>query len=875
MAQIFLKIANMSISASWIVLAVLVLRLLLKKAPKWINSILWGIVGLRLIMPFSFESILSLIPSSETISPEIMMDKIPEINTGVPIINDVVNPVISESFAPSLDASANPLQIWIPIISIIWLLGIIAMLIYAVISYFRVNKKIDTAVLWSENIFQSEKVVSPFVLGVIKPKIYLPFSIDEQDMKYVIAHENAHILRKDHLWKPIGFLILTLHWFNPLMWLSYVLLCRDIELACDEKVIKELDNQQKADYSQALLTCSVNRRMIAACPLAFGEVSVKDRVKSVLHYKKPAFWIIAIAVVASIVSAICFLTNPINSNKTEKLLDVLNNERKFITTSGEAVYLKDYKPFNRINSVPDKYALVDLDGDNKKELIVHITWNGGAYIVFHIDSNKIYGFDFWERELIDLKEDGTFIQSGGAGLNSFAALKFERDKCNIIEQAYADDTANEYRINGASSEAEVVNEYIEEFYSKPSVSWKEYDIVLRTSNTSFKNLKITVELDTEQQSVAALIIVDEKTDKKIQHIKLNENQIFSNEIIYIKDINFDGEDDLVIPYQRSAAAAYFIAYVWDAETRQYVYAPTFENLSNVALDTSQKVILSSRSSDRTTSYAISVYDESIKDFKVQKTLVYYPDDNEKNMIYEEENLKNGKMQIVKKFIKPLTSYYSMDSEVANYYNNHTEWRLSSSKWKNYLVSPEETVINTNQNQYNALLYMQFLKGENTAIDSNGTKRKIDTYFLDGKLDEDYRYTFYDMTGDGVPELCIDKSPEMYFFTVNGNEVYHWYTETKSYSKLLNNGAFLFERHGAAPEHINYEYYELDENANIKFLVTFSWWDSNTFKGEEYSDFYEINGKEVSKAEYQEKTKKYLDIGSDKIVWYDSAGNIKQ
>lgn len=332
MTEFFLKIVNMSISASWIVLAVLLLRLLLKKAPKWINVILWGIVGLRLVMPFTLESVFSLIPSAETVNPEIMMDKTPQINTGVPIINNAINPVISESFTPAPMDSANPLQIWIPIFALVWVIGIVGMVLYTVISFLRVKRKIGTAVLLRDNIYQSENVVSPFVLGILRPKIYLPFNMNEQDMAQVIAHENAHISRKDHLWKPLGFLILTLHWFNPLMWLGYVLLCRDIELACDEKVVKTLNNEQKADYSQALLACSVNRRIIAACPLAFGEVGVKNRVKSVLNYKKPAFWLVLTAIVLSIIVAVCFLTNPrkitLSNTKIPEALNLFDNVRE-------------------------------------------------------------------------------------------------------------------------------------------------------------------------------------------------------------------------------------------------------------------------------------------------------------------------------------------------------------------------------------------------------------------------------------------------------------------------------------------------------------------------------------------------------------------
>ena len=312
MNELFLKIINMSISASWLVMAVLMLRFVLKKAPKWVSVLLWGIVAIRLICPFSFESALSLIPSSETIPLNIEMAAKPTIDSGVPAINRMVNPVLS-SFTPTQHVltSVNPLQIWIPILSIIWLAGVGALLLYTAISYWRLRRKVDTAVRCKDNIFQSENVSSPFILGLIKPRIYLPFNINGQDLEHVVAHEQAHIRRKDHWWKPLGFLLLTIHWFNPLMWLAYVLLCRDIELACDEKVIKELDNDQRADYTQALVACSVNRRMLAACPLAFGEVSVKERVESVMNYKKPAFWIVILAAIACVGVAVCFLTNPI------------------------------------------------------------------------------------------------------------------------------------------------------------------------------------------------------------------------------------------------------------------------------------------------------------------------------------------------------------------------------------------------------------------------------------------------------------------------------------------------------------------------------------------------------------------------------------
>ena len=336
MNELFLKIINMSISASWLILAVLILRLVLKKAPKWVNVLLWGIVAVRLICPLSFESALSLIPSSETIPLDIEMAAKPTIDSGVPAINSVVNPVLS-SFAPPQHVltSANPLQIWIPILNIIWLIGVGALLLYTAVSYWRLCRKVDTAVRYKGNIFQSENVSSPFVLGIIKPRIYLPFNMNGQDLEHVVAHEQAHIRRKDHWWKPLGFLLLTIHWFNPLMWLAYVLLCRDIELACDEKVIKELGNEQRADYTQALVACSVNRRMIAACPLAFGEVGVKERVKSVMNYKKPAFWVIIIAVIICVGVAACFLTNPKQDRYTLRIVVPAGSQEEFVYTEEE------------------------------------------------------------------------------------------------------------------------------------------------------------------------------------------------------------------------------------------------------------------------------------------------------------------------------------------------------------------------------------------------------------------------------------------------------------------------------------------------------------------------------------------------------------
>lgn len=319
MAGAFIKLLNMSIAASWLVLAVLLLRFVLKKAPKWVNPLLWGVVALRLVMPFSVESVLSLIPSAQTVStvpagiqsqPEAVR---PVIDSGMRFIDNAVNPVISQAFvnAPSPEAVAEPVLRAADVAAMVWAVGLAALLLYAAVSWLRLRSRVSTAVRLRDNVYQSEFVSSPFVLGMFRPKIYLPFAIDSADAEYVIAHERAHIARRDTWIKPMGYLLLCVYWFNPVMWLAYVLLCRDIEYACDERVVSAYTPTQRADYSEALLTCSVKRAHIAACPVAFGEAGVKDRVKSVLNYKKPALWIAAAAVAAVAVVAVCFLTDPV------------------------------------------------------------------------------------------------------------------------------------------------------------------------------------------------------------------------------------------------------------------------------------------------------------------------------------------------------------------------------------------------------------------------------------------------------------------------------------------------------------------------------------------------------------------------------------
>ena len=359
MAAVFLKLLNLSISASWLVLAVLVLRLISKRSPKWMNVLLWGIVALRLMLPFSIESALSLIPSAETVSPAVVQfDPAPTITSGVNIIDNAVNPSLSEHFAAVPTASVNPLYVWTEIAGWVWLIGLGAMLLYALVSYLRLRRRVSVSLCVRENIYLCDAISSPFILGVVKPHIYLPSGLDEVQRQNVLAHEQAHLARRDHWWKPLGFALLAVYWFNPVLWLAYALLCRDIELACDERVIRTMDESAVKTYSTVLLACSMPRKAVITCPLAFGEVGVKERVKNALHYKKPAFWVVAASVAVCVVVAVCFLTNPEHETmKWAKNLRVDDVVRVELTIMPQATN-KQYKDFNA-DEIAEAVALIN------------------------------------------------------------------------------------------------------------------------------------------------------------------------------------------------------------------------------------------------------------------------------------------------------------------------------------------------------------------------------------------------------------------------------------------------------------------------------------------------------------------------------------
>lgn len=311
--DIFVRLLSRSITAGWLILAVIFLRLLFRKAPKWIRCLLWGIVAVRLICPFSIESPCSLVPNTETVRSGLMAGgqlyaPLPETDSREPLVENTIDPITGEELVPERENAAAP-QRDTHIMGIIWCCGMALLLVYAVFARLRLRHMVREAVCQEGNIYLCDAVTAPFVLGMISPRIYLPSGTDMEGMDYVIAHEQAHLKRRDHWWKPLGYLLLAVYWFQPLCWAAHLLFCKDIEFACDERVVSKLTFEDKKEYSKALLSCSRQGRMVMVCPLAFGEISVKDRIKSILHYKKAALWLLIAAIAACVIVGICFLTN--------------------------------------------------------------------------------------------------------------------------------------------------------------------------------------------------------------------------------------------------------------------------------------------------------------------------------------------------------------------------------------------------------------------------------------------------------------------------------------------------------------------------------------------------------------------------------------
>ena len=473
---------NISITASYIILAIVLIRFLFKKAPKKIVCAMWGIAALRLLLPFSIESVFSLIPATQTIQTESL--RYQGLALKSPAVIDVItNPVYPQNLSVELNTTVDGLQDKIMLFTFVWIAGVALMLLYAVISAVALKRKVSTATLLGHGVKQTDAIDSPFLFGIFKPMIYIPYSVSADDIEYVIAHEQAHIKRRDYLWKPLGFIILSVYWFNPIIWIAYILLCKDIEAACDEKVIKDMQDEDRRSYSTALLNCSVKRPVITACPLAFGEVSVKDRIKNVMNYKKPAFWVIIVAAVLCIVLALCFLTDP-----------------KTPSYGSDPEWLSQFS--DSIDDAIDQASLEYFHNDRAERNHSFCVTSHKTLLLADSKDEKIFTVYAWVlyQEYIPKQEGDFVVAYEDGGTSAPVAITFSvNDETDTIE------SVTEYWMprDGSYYTKDLKTKFPEDAYNKLSKE-KEFvkelkEINLEKANSEFKKLTYT------QESFDALI----------------------------------------------------------------------------------------------------------------------------------------------------------------------------------------------------------------------------------------------------------------------------------------------------------------------------------------------------------------------------------
>lgn len=421
MERLFITVLNMSINATYLVIAVIFIKLVIKKSPRWFHCFLWALASARLIFPFSFKSRLSILPTDTPI-PQLSNEVSPSVSNELIISDKAVHNPVTE-FAPVNNGGLVELT-FTSVASFVWIVGILLLLAYAFFSYIRIVKQVRPSVKLYDNVYLCDDIPTPFILGVFKPKIYIPSITPTNEHEMILAHERAHIKRRDNVWKPFAYILLTIYWFNPMLWIAYVLLSRDIELACDEKVIKNLSPDEKKQYSSALLNSSTNRRIISVCPLAFGETGVKNRIKNILNYKKPTFWIILISVTLSVVLVACFLTDPKGNYKTE-----------FDNFISNIAYFTDIEEISaeivEIDFVSDKPSItVRFSSSYDKEVIF-----GDSYYVYKsqngewVNSDRTRN-DVWFAIGYPIVNDGFFEKTYSLAthdLDEIGEYKFETD----------------------------------------------------------------------------------------------------------------------------------------------------------------------------------------------------------------------------------------------------------------------------------------------------------------------------------------------------------------------------------------------------------------------------------------------------------------
>lgn len=575
MSELFLKVFNMSITASWVVLAVLVLRLVFKKAPKWTRCLLWGIVALRLIFPFSIQSVFSLIPSAQTIPDTFITEPQFNVNTGITRVDSPVNGFLDDRYAEGVTAPAQSGKNITEIFGYIWIIGTIILLIFAVISYLSLMRQVRASVKYKDNIYICDDISSPFILGIIKPKIYIPSGLSDIQKNHILAHEFSHIRRRDYLIKPLAFVLLSVYWFNPVLWFAYYLLCRDIELACDEKVLKSMSEDEIADYSQTLLDFSASKRIITVCPVAFGETGVKQRIKNALNYKKPAVIIITAAVIVSIIAAVCFLTDPSDKTEINENIDpaldkavsqaILENNKdsfkdsEFISqghiimgTQEDDGMLKAYILEN-VNSYQVVNGYFTDTGGLLDGVVMTFEHSGSEYIYKNTDHTqdggllkdsvkRLFPKEYQER-VISISDDDRNYMSSMCKDSAEEYLKSINRTAQVKDYADIDFTL----LTDAGVPVEVSNELTENEYPDYIGNYEKLEngvrFVYKTEYIKNENIIIYIKQDYVNGNIAELNAVDGSTGEvKVTHSGDLFKKSYTDRLVY--DYDGDGIKDL-------------------------------------------------------------------------------------------------------------------------------------------------------------------------------------------------------------------------------------------------------------------------------------------------------------------------------------------
>ncbi|MDD4729787.1 MAG: M56 family metallopeptidase [Dysgonamonadaceae bacterium] len=431
MSELFLSVLNMSLTASYVIIFVVLVRLLLKKAPKISSYALWGVVAFRLIIPFSFESMFSLMPRNTNAVPiphDIIYQQSPQISSGIEVVDSFVNQSLP---APTVGASVTPLQIYTEIAAYIWVIGIIALLVYSLVSILILKRQLKNAQLIEQNIFEAKNLKTPFVLGLIRPKIYLPVGLNIEERNYILLHEQTHIHRKDHIIKILAFLVLSIHWFNPLVWIAFMLMSTDMELSCDERVLKEMNEQIKKPYANSLLSFATGRYILNGSPLAFGEGNVRGRIKNVLNYKKPRFWVVLVSVIVLVGAGIALISNPAGSKAvfSTYLKDIPTMQLKYTiegTTdkvtvkpgtsswnyNNESIEIESPHPLDSVGFIPKI-----IKSDNLNEITVIFSSTPTSYTVRYWADNYIGNEKAYEDfyNVVEISNDIIVLPNGEPG----------------------------------------------------------------------------------------------------------------------------------------------------------------------------------------------------------------------------------------------------------------------------------------------------------------------------------------------------------------------------------------------------------------------------------------------------------------------------